>query len=214
MHGRFGPGLASKRDAKGIDKQLAGAELFKGRMPKNLEEAKVALRACEKEQEEVAARVAKQQKAVAEAEAAMCKATMEVTALAAQCAAEGTGPGEPGVPATAAAPEGFVPCEFASEKWVEREKAFTQELEQLRALVAAQPDPGAPAVGQTADADLGDDPAEVEETQIEDETWTQMPKGGRKALLRKQRDELAAKVRTKLKSVSVASAHTPFLKRH
>ena len=104
-------------------------------------------------------------------------------------------------------PEGCVSVAFAEQKWAEREAAFAQQLAQLRALVAEAQDMDAP---DEADASVASDLGSMAE--LEDgKRWAQVAKGSRRALLRRQRDDLASKVRTKLKGVSTASS--PFVER-
>ena len=105
-------------------------------------------------------------------------------------------------------PPGYVSIAFAEEKWAEREAAYAQQLEQLQALVATQPG-GASAAAEPAPSSASDlgSLADLEE----DEAWCKVDKGRRRALLHKQRDELASKVRSKLGGV--ATVRSPFHKR-
>ena len=96
---------------------------------------------------------------------------------------------------------------FAEEKWAEREAAFAQQLEQLRALVAGQGDGGPTAeAASTAAGDAGT----IEDFE-DDDQWNQVTRDKRRAVLHKQKEELASKVRAKLKAVAIA--RSPFVKK-
>ena len=206
--GELAAAQAAKRAANPLDKQLEGAEAYKSRVEKRVAGAKEALAGTEQEQAEAAKRVAQQQKLVAEAEAELAAASAEVAALAAQYAATRAA----GPPAAAdAAPVGFVSVAFAEERWQEREAAYSQQLAQLTALVAAtQGDAAAKAEGDAGGASQADDTGSIED--VDDENWaTIVNKDKRLALLRKPKEELAARVRAKLGKVS--AVRSPFLKR-
>ena len=91
----------------------------------------------EAERDALNKQVAAQKAAVQETEAAKAKATAEVASLAAQYASERIAPAS-AAPSAAhgdiQVPPGFVSVAFAEERWAEREAAFAQQLEQLRAL--------------------------------------------------------------------------------
>ena len=160
LQGALASAQASKRAANPLSKQLEGAEAHKARMAKKVTDAKAVLAAREKEQQELLTQVEAQRKAVAEAEAALAKATAEVAELAVKYASERSAPtGAGGPPAAAgqpatAPPPGYMSIAFAEEKWVEREAAYTHQLEQLQALVATQPD-GAEAAVEAGGTELG-----------------------------------------------------------
>ena len=107
-------------------------------------------------------------------------------------------------PAAAAPPIGCVTVAYAEEKWLEREAAFTKQLEQLKADLGAAPAHVAASGAASVASDLGnlDD--------LDDEQWSKVEKGRRSALLRRQKDELASKLRTRLNGV--ASVRSPFRK--
>jgi hypothetical protein len=182
-------------------------------MAKKVADAKAALEDQEKMHQALLEQIGAHRKTVADAEAAMVKATAEVAELAAKYAAERTAPAGNGALAGAAGPVepsplGYVSINFAEEKWAEREMAFAQQLEQLKAMVASQGEGGAVVaeVAPSAASELGS----VEDLE-DDEKWNQVAKGSRRALLRKQREELASRLRSKLGGV--ASVRSPFLKR-
>ena len=199
---------ASRRAANPLRQQLDGAEEYKVRMEKKLAAAKAALAAQEQHKLDLLAQIEQQRQSVAETEAALAKAAAEVAELAARFAPEQPRPavvaaeGQLGAPDTP--PPGYVSRAFAEEKWAEREAAFAQQLEQLQALV------GAPSETPLATESVASDFGSVDDLE-DDEKWSTVAKGRRHALLRKQKDELASKVRTKLGKVQ--PARSPFAKR-
>ena len=80
----------------------------------------------------------------------------------------------------------------------------------MRTLVAAQQE--GTAAGGTADeaASLASDVGSIEDLD-DDEKWKKIEKGRRRTLLRRQKDELASKVRAKLGGAT--SVRSPFLKK-
>jgi hypothetical protein len=208
---------AAKRANNPLGKQLEGAEAFKARMEKKLSDASKTLEEKLLAQAEAARLVELQKQTVREAEDAVTKAGAEVAALAAKFAAErvtasavpagaATGSGGLAPPAalpSAGPPAGFVSMAFAEEKWLEREAAIAKEFEQLRALVHGQDAGGGDGAASTA-SDIG----ALED--LDDTKWSQVEKGKRAGLLRKQKDELALRVRTRLGKVT--SVRCPFKK--
>ena len=75
-------------------------------------------------------------------------------------------------------------------------------MEQLRTLVAAPSD----ASGAADAASIASDTGSVVDLE-DDEAWSTVAKGGRRALLRRQRDELASKVRSKLGKTTSERSH-------
>jgi len=194
-------------------KRLEGAEAYKTRMEKRLEDAKSAQAKSDAAVLEAQQEASKRKAAVDEAEAAVAKALAEVAELATKLAAEkatsppATANAPPqGADAAAAPPPGFVSVAFAEEKWKEREIAIAARFQELEALVAA----GVSA--SDGAASVASDVGNVEE--LDDEAWTKIAgkgKAHRAVLLRKSRDELAAKARGKLGSVT--SVKSPFFKK-
>ena len=82
---------------------------------------------------------------------------------------------------------------FAEGKWAEREAIFNQQIEQLRALVAAHSEASAPSEGLPAEQE---DAILLDEFE-EDEAWNKVEPGKRKVLFGRQRDLLAKKVKAK-----------------
>ena len=145
-------------------------------------------------------KIEKRKEVVRDAEAATAGAVAEVASLAAQFASERKAPTlqvPPQAGADAPPPPGFVAVAFAEEKWAEREAAFAKQFAQLQALVDAHSEhattPGTTSVEaeDSSSADFEDD-----------EAWGKVEKGKRKALLRKEREILATKVRHSLGKVS------------
>ena len=101
---------------------------------------------------------------------------------------------------------GYVSISLAEERWAEREAAFAHQIEQLLALVAAPSD----GSGAAEAASVASDTVSVADLE-DDEAWSKVAKSSRRALLRRQRDELASKVRSKLGKT--ASERSPFQKR-
>jgi DNA repair exonuclease SbcCD ATPase subunit len=208
---------AAKRASNPLGKQLEGAEAFKARMEKKLSDASKALEEKLLAQVEAARLVEVQKQTVREAEDAVTKAGAEVAALAAKFAAERVtaapgptggatgsgGPAQAGALPQAGPPAGFVSLAFAEEMWQEREAAIAKEFEQLKALVHSQDAAGGDGAASTA-SDLG----AVED--LDDTKWSQVDRTKRAAMLRKQKDELALRVRTRLGKV--ASVRCPFKK--
>jgi len=194
-------------------KRLEGAEAYKTRMEKRLEDAKAAQAKSDAAVLEAQQEANKRKAAAAEAEAAVAKALAEVAELAVKLAAE-KATGQPaaanappqGADAVAAPLPGYVTVAFAEEKWKEREIAIAARFQELEALVAAS------ASAADGAASVASDVGNVEE--LDDEAWTKIVgkgKAHRAVLLRKSRDELAAKVRGKLGSVTTVKS--PFFKK-
>ena len=200
---------AARRAANPLKKQVAGAEAFKARMEKKLADEKAMLSQQEVLLADITDKINKQKVAVQEAEAAAAKAATELASLAAQLASEHAVSETPAkFDETPQAQPGFVSVEFAEAKWAEREAVFAQQLAQLQALVSSSIDTSSPAecVESTAsEADASDAP-----DQLDDEAWNKVEPTKRKALLHRQRDILAKKVRANLGKVSTHAS--PFKK--
>ena len=109
-----------------------------------------------------------------------------------------------------AAPAGYVAVAYAEQKWRERETQFEQQLAHLQALVAAQSAEGASAASEGAPS-VADDVASIDDLAGDDEKWSQVSRAKRKALLRRERDALAGRIRTSLGKVSPIAS--PFVKK-
>jgi len=204
---------AAVRASNPTGKRLEGAEAYKIRMVKKLDDAKAAQ--VESDAAVLAAqKLAEQRKAAtAEAEAAVAKATQEVADLAALLASEkasgqAAAPGPPSNDPTAAAPPppGCVSIAFAEKAWQDRELGFAKQLKDLQDLLDHHA--SGPSV-QDGSASVASDLGNVEE--LDDEAWTKVAKSRRAALLRRSSDALASKVRSKLGG-GVASVRSPFKK--
>jgi hypothetical protein len=195
--------LAERRAANPLKKQLEGAEAHQCKTAKRLTEAKACLQKHECELAEVLKQIDLQKAVVAEAATAAAKADAEVAGLAAKFASERSAAAQ--VPAGAAttemeptAAEGFVSIAFADQKWAEREAEFRQQLAQLRTLVEGQGEDGAALDASPSDAA---DLATMEQLDDDDEAWAKVGRGKRKALLHRERDVLASRVRSTIGKV-------------
>ncbi len=201
---------AAKRAANPLKQQLEGAEAHKGRMAKRLEEAKTKLQERQQAVDDANAQLALQKVSVEESETAMANAVAEVASLAAQYASERTETAVVQTTPPQAPSPGFVSITFAEEKWAERERTFAEQLAQLQALVGGATDEGASA--SEASPSVAGDLASVDELVQDESSWSKVVPGRRKALLRRERDVLANKLRANLGEVSAAVS--PFAKKN
>ena len=199
----------TRRAANPLTKQLEGAEAHKARMEKRLADEKATLSRQEARLEDLRKQIELQKTAVQEAEATAAKAAAEVAALAGRFASERTAPSAPAKPdETSQAPPGFVSLEFAEAKWAEREAAFGQQLAQLQALVSPSADASTPV--DLAEATPSEADASDAAEQFDEEAWSKAEPAKRKAMLGRQREILAKKLRANLGKVS--SHASPFKK--
>ena len=98
---------------------------------------------------------------------------------------------------------------IVEEKWLEREAQFAQHVQYLQSLVAAQGDSGVAAAEAAPSA--ASDVLSGDDLELDDEKWGKAVCTKRKALLRRERDVLAGKVRSTLGKVAVAAS--PFGKK-
>jgi hypothetical protein len=189
---------ATRRSANPLKKQLEGAEAHKARMDKKVADDKAALQLLHDQLADVQKQMEKRKATLQESEAAAAKAAQEVASLATLFASERTAPATEVPPACGHGqpPPGYVAVAFAEEKWAEREAAFSQQLAQLQALVATSPEP-APSEAEEED---------TMETVHDDDAWSKVEPAKRKALLGRQRDILAKKVRANLGKVSTIAS--------
>ena len=101
----------------------------------------------------------------------------------------------------AEAPDGYVSIAYAEAKWLERE-AEVQRIIQEAVAHAIAPGSAAPSETQGDVADL----SSLDESLLKDDKW-----GKRKAVLTKERDIMATKIRGSLAKVS--SSSSPFNKK-
>jgi hypothetical protein len=95
--------------------------------------------------------------------------------------------------------------------WQEREQQFQKIIEEARAAVASER-AHSMAPSEAAASDVADITSlEQVESLEEDEQWSQVGKGQRKAVLSKKADVLATKVRRSLAKVSINES--PFCKK-
>jgi hypothetical protein len=208
LQGELNAAQAARRAVTPLSKQLEGAEAHKLRMAKKLAEARSDLLAREAELRELNEGIALQQAAVSEAEAAAAKACAEVATLAAKYAEGSAESAEPRAPPELMeTPPGFVSIAFAEEKWAEREVVMAQHMAQLQALVEA-----AQAEGGSAGADA--EPSMALDDILDEGKWSKVAPSKRRALLHRERDAFAGKVRASLGSIGKASGiDSPFAKK-
>ena len=202
---------SARRAAHPLKKQVAGAEAYKARLEKKLADEKAVLQQQEAQLADITSKIDKQKAAVREAEAAATKAATELASLAAQLASEHavsapavlSGPEDGAQP-----PPGFVSVAFAEQKWAEREAEFAQKVAQLQALVDGQHD----GVGSEAPDEALSESAEQTTLAMldDDDTWSKVDRTKRKALLGREREKLATRVKASLNKVS--SHASPFKK--
>ena len=189
---------ASKREGKSLKVQLEQAELYQERAAKRAEKARASLQESEQQMDALLQKMELQKAEVETREEQCLAAKATVSALATRMAEQLAV--EP--PPTAAAehtkhpPEGFVSIAFAEEKWAEREAQVAEQIAQLQALVTTYASTQGESLSDVANAS-----GDVENLE-DDEVWNTVERGKRKAVLGKQRDALATKVRTSLAKVS------------
>jgi len=196
--------LAARRASNPLDKQLEGAEAYKARRLKKVEEEKELLAEKQAEADEAIARLEDQKKELAEAERKAAEATAEVAELAARYAAERSAatprPPSPNPAAASAEVGDTVSRAYAEQVWLEREAEFKQQLEQVQSMLVAAQDGvagAASAASESAAGDLGslDD-------LVDDDRWTKVEGAKRKAFLvraaGRKKAEFAACIQTKL----------------
>jgi len=193
---------AARRAANPLKQRLESAELHKTRMEKRLAEAKASVQRREADLVELNRLIDADKAAVVEAESAAAKAGAEVASLAAQFASERSAMSSAlAESAPERVPAGCISVSFAEEKWAEREAEFQQQVAQLQALVASQAEG---AAGSEATPSEVGDISSVEQLE-EDEVWNKVDRGKRKAILRRERDVLASKVRNGLGKVRTST---------
>jgi len=173
-----------------------------------------AAEAANQEAEDKKAEVKRLEEVLAAAKAAAAAAEAEATKAAAAAAAASaarlahaaqlaTRPADGAAAASMPAFPGYVSIAFAEERWAEREAEFAASIAQLRALL---PDPA-----ESAASDAASEGGDVVVGDLEDdEAWSKVGKGKRKAVLHRERNVLAKHVRAGLSKAS--TVHSPFRK--
>ena len=112
-----------------------------------------------------------------------------------------------GPEASAQPPPGFVSVAFAEQKWAEREAEFATKMAQLQALAEGQHE----SAGSEAQEDTFSESAEHASLDMleDDDAWNKIDKTKRKALLGREREKLATRVKASLK---VSTHASPFKK--
>ncbi len=209
--------LAAKRGTKSLKEQVEAKEDFIERTSKSHQAAVAKVEATLAEQTELQKKLDHQRRLSTKLEEDLKLAHSELYQLRARAAEEQrakAGAGSAGPAATEAAsvgplqvPTGCVSIAFAEEKWAEREAAVSQQIAQLQALVC-QAETHSTAASEVSPSEVGE--LDSVEQLEEDEAWSKVERGRRKAVLRRERDVLAVKVRTSLAKVSCAAS--PFVK--
>ena len=218
-HAKVEAALVARRAASPLKKQLEGAEGHQQRSSKKVVDAKALLETRRKEVADAQAAVQLQEKALADLQAVLAKADAQVADLAARFASERNA--APAAPAGAASqavdsaaatgPTGYVPIALAEARWNEREQEFQKIIAEALAL-AASDRANSMAPSDAAASDVGDVASlDALESFDDDEKWNKVGKDKRKAVLSKQRDVLATKVRKSLAKVSLTES--PFSKK-
>ena len=190
---------AARRAANPLKEQLETAEFHKERMAKKLKEAHNTLDVQQKLLDDTVSRIENQRGIVAECELALRKAAAEVAELATKFATERTSASDQ-APADAAslggAPSGFVTIAYAEEKWAERERAFENQLAQLRAIVAAtQCDDSAVSEADTLVVDSDAEGNTRLDEPPDDDGWQNASSTKKRTGLQRDKEALAKKVR-------------------
>ena len=176
---------AQQREAKCIKAERAAADVAAS--------AKFALELATKEAQE-----AEQTLRIAKDE--LAKATAEVGALAAQ-RANGVVQATPRAVTPNDAPPGFIREDYATRLWVEREReqniqSFIAEAV-ATALARQQGQSSAtPSEAATDDAPIFSELESIDKFADDDSSWAKLDKGKRKALVNRERAEMAGKLKT------------------
>ena len=207
------------RDSKDISVQKTAAEAWHKRMSKAADEASKKVTAIREEQaalaEQLDEAVAADLAAGQELEAAKTK-LVAVTARAvaeiqngagaagANAAAEPASVPQPDAASAGALP-GYVSTAFAEAKWLEREAAWHEQFQKMQGILD-----GCGSQEQAPSESAASDIAELGDLE-DDDKWSNVPRGRRKALLGKEKAVLASKLRAGLCKVSTTTS--PFGKK-
>ena len=174
---------AQQREAKCIKAEKAAADLAAS--------AKLALELATKEAQEA-------EQALRVAQDELAKATAEVGALAAQrasgavrAASLADSPNE--------APPGFIREDYATSLWLEREQNIQSLIAEAVATALARQQgqsSAAPSEAPTDDAPNFSVLESIDHFADDDSSWAKLDKGKRKALVNRERAEMAGKLKT------------------
>ena len=200
---------ATLREKRPLDTRMASQTAHLARMEAAEAQATDAVADITAQQEELAKQAATLLAAQAAAATKVLAAKEDLAVLKAQkarnLAAELGDSGTPVAAAAAPPPTGYVEIAFAEAKWNEREVHLQEQMAQLQALVATQREGSGQADQSPSEA--GD--IQSIDQLVDDEAWGKVSSGKRKAVLQRERDLLAGKVRNLSK---VSTAASPFKK--
>ena len=205
---------AKMRGNRPLDVRLASQSAHTDRMEALEAAAANRLAELQEKQSMLAKQIEEQQATQAAAASKAKEARDELASLKSQKAAALAAEVGPSMAPTQGAaqepPPGCVSIAFAEAKWAEREAAFAQQVAQLQALVSCQSaSTSEGSAGSEASPSVSGDLASVDDLE-DDDTWSKVVPGKRKALLCRERDALATKMRSTLGKVSAVSS--PFKK--
>ena len=169
---------AQQREARCIKAEKAAADLAAT--------AKLALELATKEAQE------------AEQTLQIAKATAEVGALAAQ-RANGVVSATPLADTRNDAPPGFIREDYATRLWVEREQNIQSLIAEAVATALARQQgqsSATPSEAASDDAPILSELESIDQFADDDSSWAKLDKGKRKALVNRERAEMAGKLKT------------------
>ena len=174
---------AQQREAKCIKAEKAAADLAAS--------AKLALELATKEAQEA-------EQALQIAKDELAKATAEVGALAAQ-RANGVVSATPLADTRNDAPPGFIREDYATRLWVEREQNIQSLIAEAVATALARQQgqsSATPSEAASDDAPILSELESIDQFADDDSSWAKLDKGKRKALVNRERAEMAGKLKT------------------
>ena len=187
---------AQQREAKCIKAEKAAADLAAS--------AKLALELATKEAQEA-------EQALQTAKDELAKATAEVGALAAQ-RANGVVSATPLADTRNDAPPGFIREDYAARLWVEREQNIQSLIAEAVATALARQQgqsSATPSEAASDDAPILSELESIDQFADDDSSWAKLDKGKRKALVNRERAEMAGKLETTILKRVVRTEH-PF----
>ena len=174
---------AQQREAKCIKAEKAAADLAAS--------AKLALELATKEAQEA-------EQALQIAKDELAKATAEVGALAAQ-RANGVVPATPLADTRNDALPVFIREDYATRLWVEREQNIQSLIAEAVATALARQhgqSSATPSEAATDDSPVLSELESIDQFADDDSSWAKLDKGMRKALVNRERAEMAGKLKT------------------
>ena len=138
----------------------------------------------------------------------LAKATAEVGALAAQ-RANGVFPATPLADTYNDAPPGFIREDSATRLWMEREQNIQSIIAEAVATALARQQGQCSATPSEAASDDAPVPSEIDWFADDDSSWAKLDKGKRKALVNRERAEMAGKLKTTILK-RVVNTEPPF----